>query len=122
MANDLHFLPAWRLGELLDAKQVSSRELAELFLTRIDALNPQLNAYLTVTADLARQQADDADAAIAKAARRGPLHGVPLSIKDLTITASIRTTRGSRVFADWVPDADDIVAERVRASGAVFAW
>jgi len=120
MVNDLHFLPAWRLGELLDTKQVSSRELAELFLARIDTLNPQLNAYPTVTADLARQQADDADSAIAKGARRGPLHGVPLSIKDLTITAGIRTTRGSRVFADWVPDADDIVAERVRASGAVF--
>jgi aspartyl-tRNA(Asn)/glutamyl-tRNA(Gln) amidotransferase subunit A len=117
---DLHFQPAWRLSEMLDAKQVSSRELTDLFLARIDALNPQLNAYLTVTADLARQQAADADAAIASSARRGALHGVPLSIKDLAVTKGIRTTRGSRVFAGWIPDADDIVVERVRSSGAVF--
>jgi aspartyl-tRNA(Asn)/glutamyl-tRNA(Gln) amidotransferase subunit A len=116
----LAFEPGWQLAAKLKAKEVSSVELTELFLARIERIDPQINSYLTVTAELALSQARDADAAIAKDGPRGPLHGLPLSLKDLVITKGVRTTRGSVAFRDWVPDADDIVAERVRASGAVW--
>ncbi len=116
----LAFEPGWKLAAKLRDKDISSVELTELFLSRIERIDSQVNSYLTVTSELALSQARDADAAIAKDGLRSPLHGLPLSIKDLVVTEGIRTTRGSVAFRDWVPDADDIVAERVRASGAVF--
>ena len=122
MANDLSLTsqPAWQLSEMLNQRQVSSVELTQAFLDRIAEVNPKINAYVTVADEAALAQARQADAAIAKGARRGPLHGLPISIKDLAITKGLRTTRGSKAFEHWIPDADDIVSERVRASGAVF--
>jgi aspartyl-tRNA(Asn)/glutamyl-tRNA(Gln) amidotransferase subunit A len=120
MDSDLTLTPAWQLSEMLDQHQVSSVELTKAFLERIADVNPKINAYLTVADELALAQAANADAAIAKNERRGPLHGLPLSIKDLAITKGLRTTRGSKAFENWIPDEDDIVSERIRASGAVF--
>jgi Asp-tRNA(Asn)/Glu-tRNA(Gln) amidotransferase A subunit family amidase len=120
MNDDLAFASASHLSQLLDRRDVSSVELTRLFLERIERLNPRLNAYLTVSDEVAIAQAEAADAAIARGERRGPLHGLPISIKDLAVTKGIRTTRGSLVFKDWIPDEDDIVVERLRASGAVF--
>jgi aspartyl-tRNA(Asn)/glutamyl-tRNA(Gln) amidotransferase subunit A len=122
MANDptLTGKPAWQLSEMLDQRQVSSVELTRAFLDRIVEMNPKINAYVTVADELALAQAADADAAIAKGERREPLHGLPISIKDLAITEGLRTTRGSKAFEHWIPDADDFVSERVRAAGAVF--
>lgn len=118
--NELAFASASRLSAMLEAHEVSSLELTELFLERIGRINPQINAYLTVSADVAVAQAKEADTSIARGDRRGPLHGVPISLKDLNVTRGIRTTRGSLVYKDWVPDEDDIVTERLRAAGAVF--
>ena len=121
MANeDLAFAPAWELRDMVSQRKVSSVELTEVFLRRIESLNPRLNAYLTVAADLAMTQAHGADAALAQGQSLGPLHGIPISIKDLNLTKDIRTTRGSLVYKDWVPEEDDIVVERLRGSGAVF--
>ena len=116
----LAFTPAWRQRDMIAAKQVSPVELVELYLRRIDSLNPQLNAYLTVVGDMALGWAKDAEAAVMRGDDLAPLHGVPISIKDLNATKGIRTTNGSLIFKDDVPDADDIVAERIRASGAII--
>ncbi|HJO83123.1 MAG: amidase [SAR202 cluster bacterium] len=117
---NLAFTPATDLRELIKDKQVSSVEITELFLSRIDRLNSRLNAYLTVTSELAMDTARQADQAVARGDELGPLHGVPISIKDLQMTAGIRTTSGSLAYMDRVPEADSAVAERIRAAGSVI--
>ena len=112
--------PAYRLSEMLDQREVSSVELTRAFLNRIAGVNPKISAYVTVADEAAMAQAEAADAAIAKNLRLGPFHGLPISIKDLVITKGLRTTRGSKAYEDWIPNTDDIVSERLRASGAVF--
>jgi aspartyl-tRNA(Asn)/glutamyl-tRNA(Gln) amidotransferase subunit A len=89
-------------------------------LRRIEALNPRLNAYLTVTSDAALEAAKAADQTIARGEPSGPLLGIPVSIKDLEATRGIRSTMGSLIFRDVVPDVNSVVAERVRGSGAVL--
>jgi aspartyl-tRNA(Asn)/glutamyl-tRNA(Gln) amidotransferase subunit A len=106
-------------AKLLASRQVSSVELADAVLARIDALNPQLNAFLTVTADTARAEAKTADAEIAAGNYRGALHGIPIAHKDLFDTKGVRTTAGMKVLADRVPDADAAVVERLREAGAI---
>ena len=91
-----------------------------MFLQRIEALNPRLNAYLTVTGDQALTTARAAEQALLRGEERGPLHGIPISIKDLETTRGIRSTMGSLIFKDHVPDQDTIAVERVRASGAII--
>ena len=88
--SDLTFTPAWKLRQLIGEKQVSPVELTELFLRRIEELNPILNAYLTVAADQALDSAREAEAAVQRGDSLGPLHGVPISIKDLATTKGIR--------------------------------
>lgn len=117
---DLAYTPVWQLRQLMDSHQVSSVELTELYLRRIEALNPRLNAYLTVAADQALESARTADRLIAQGVPSAPLLGVPISIKDLEATKGIRTTLGSLVFKDTIPEIDSVIAERVRASGAVI--
>ena len=121
MAKDeLAFAPASEVRQLMDSRQVSSVELTEMFLRRIEALNPRLNAYLTVTSDEALAGAANADEAMARGVSLGPLHGIPVSIKDLEVTKGIRSTMGSLIFKDHVPDQDSLVVERVRKAGAVI--
>lgn len=121
MANeDLAFTPAWRLRELISTKELSPVELTEFFLRRIEALNPKLNAYLTVTAEEALSEARLAEQAVLKGEVLGPLHGIPISIKDLEVTKGVPTTLGSLVFKDKVPQEDTVVVERVRKSGAII--
>ena len=117
---DLAFTPAHELAKLVAEKKLSPVELTELYLRRIAELNPKLNAYLTVAADEAMASARAAEQAVADGEVLGPLHGVPVAIKDLEMTAGIRTTFGSLLFDDHVPDSDSGVVERVRSSGAVI--
>ena len=117
---DLLYTPAWQLRQLLDERKVSSVELTELYLRRIEHLNPKLNAFLTVTGDEAKASAQSADEKIQAGETGRPLLGIPISIKDLEVTRGIRTTLGSLVFRDTVPDVDSVVSERVRASGAII--
>ena len=117
---DLAFTSTTELRALIAAGEVSPVEVTEQYLTRIDRLDSRLNSYLTVTADEAIDSARRAEEAVARGDDLGPLHGVPISIKDLELTRGIRTTGGSLAFADRVPDEDSVVVERVRAAGAVI--
>ncbi len=118
--SDLTFTPAWQLRQLIGNKKLSAVELTELFLSRIQALNPKLNAYLTVTADQALASAREAEAAVLRGEDLGPLHGVPISIKDLALTQGIRTTMGSLLYKDFVPDEDDVIVRSIRRAGAII--
>lgn len=100
-------------------RRVSPLELTEACLARIEAVEPRLNAFITVTADLARAEARDAGAQIAAGRYRGPLHGIPVAVKDLFATKGIRTTAGSRILADWIPTEDATVVRKLREAGAV---
>ena len=114
----------WRsaldLAAAIRAKQVSPVEIAEAILARIEALNPRLNAFCLVTRDIALRDAREAEIAVVKGEPIGALHGVPLSLKDVIFTRGLRTTGGSRLFGDAVPEEDAIAAGRLRAAGAVL--
>src|SRR3990172_10139267 len=116
----LAFASAQQLAELVRTRQVSPVELVDLFLDRIVALNPKLNAYLTVAADQARAAAREAERAVAGDGSMPPLLGVPLSIKDLHATKGIRTTFGSYVYRDHVPQEDAVAVERLRRAGGII--
>ncbi len=106
--------------QALRAGKVSSAELTEECLKRIESLNPRLNAFLTVTAEIAREQALQADRERRSGMDRGPLHGIPIAHKDLFCTAGVRTTSGSKVFENHVPKFDAAIVERLREAGAVM--
>ena len=116
----LAFAPASELRELIASKQVSPVEVTELYLRRIESLDAQLNAYLTVAHDEAMKAARAAEEVVVRGAELGLLHGLPISIKDLEMTRGIRTTGGSLVYRDRVPNEDSIVVERVRDAGAII--
>lgn len=101
-------------------RRASSEEVTRACLERVARLEPSLHAFITVTADAALVQARAADAELARGGRLGPLHGVPLALKDLFDTAGVRTTGGSRIFSDRVPPEDAAVVAKLRAGGAVF--
>lgn len=119
-ADELCYLPATELARLIRAKEISTVEVTDVFLNRIDRLNPTINAYCTVAGDLARQIAKEAEASLMQGNLSGPLHGVPIAIKDLTPTAGVRTTYGSVVFQDNVPTKDSVFVERVKKAGAIL--
>ncbi|MEH1013614.1 amidase [Micromonospora sp. CPCC 206060] len=112
-----HDLTALEQAAAIDRGELSSGELVEHYLTRIDALGDTVGAFVTVTGKRARGQARDADAV--PKAERGPLHGVPTAIKDLTLTAGVRTTFGSAAFADFTSPIDADVVRHLRAAGLV---
>jgi aspartyl-tRNA(Asn)/glutamyl-tRNA(Gln) amidotransferase subunit A len=107
-------------AKALRAGQISSAELTEECLKRIESFNPRLNAFLTVTADIAREQALRADRERRSGMDRGPLHGIPIAHKDLFCTAGVRTTSGSKLFENFVPEFDAAIVERLREAGAVM--
>ena len=117
--NDLAFTPAWRLKELLDSRELSPVELTEVYLRRIEALDGQLNSFLTVCGDEARATAKEAEEKIGRG-ETGTLLGLPIAIKDLEVTKGIRSTMGSYVFRDTVPDQDSALVERVRSAGGII--
>ncbi|MGD0050379.1 MAG: amidase [Vulcanimicrobiaceae bacterium] len=117
--DDLCFLPATELVRQLRAKALSAREVMAAHLDRIASANPRLNAIVTLDAEGALAAAGRADDALARGAVPGPLHGLPVAHKDTVLTRGMRTTFGSPVFADFVPDVDAAVVERQRAAGAI---
>lgn len=112
-----HDLTALEQAAAIGRGELGSVELVEHYLDRIAAYGDQVGAFVTVTADRARSQARAADRT--PAAERGPLHGVPTAIKDLTMTAGVRTTFGSAAFADFVPPIDADVVRLLRAAGTI---
>jgi amidase len=116
---DLCALTAVELATRVRAKQVSAREVMTAHLSRIERVNPKVNAIVTLVADRAMAGAASADEALARGEKPGPLHGLPVAHKDLVDTAGIRTTRGSPFFRDHVPTVDALIVARIRAAGAV---
>ena len=117
---DLCFLSATEMAAAIRAKKLSPVEITQTLLERIEAVNPKLNAYVTLTAETALEQARKAEAAVQKGDSLGPLHGVPYSVKDLVITKGVRTMRGSKIYEDFVPDEDTVPVERLQAAGGVM--
>ena len=111
---------ALTLAQRIRTKQVSPVAVVDAVLERIEALQPTVNAFITVTADEAREAARRAEAAVMAGEPLGPLHGVPFSVKDLLFTRGVRTTMGSRIFADQVPGEDAVPVRRLREAGAIL--
>ncbi|HEV8719463.1 MAG TPA: amidase [Candidatus Binatia bacterium] len=117
---DLESLTIAGLAPEIKSRKISPVELTRLFLDRIERLNPVLNAYVTVTGDKALGQAERADDEIAQGHYRGPLHGIPFSIKDNIATQGVRTTAGSKVLDKWIPDFDASVVAKLKDAGAII--
>ncbi|HLN76812.1 MAG TPA: amidase [Nocardioidaceae bacterium] len=107
------------MAAAIGSRDISARELLDLHLDRIEAVNPQVNAVVSLDPERAREQATAADEATARGEATGPLHGLPFAFKDTHEVAGWRTTYGSPLMADHVADTDDLVVERVRAAGVV---
>lgn len=120
LSNDLIYSSVSVVASEVARRAISPVELTRLMLERAERLNPQLNAFVTITADLALAQARKAEDEIMSGHYRGPLHGIPYSLKDLVETRGIRTTAGSPILNDFVPERDATVYERLNAAGAVL--
>jgi aspartyl-tRNA(Asn)/glutamyl-tRNA(Gln) amidotransferase subunit A len=118
--NDIVWLGAVALGRLIRSGEVTAVQATRAYLDRIDRIDPSLETYITVTKERALSEAAAADAEIAAGAWRGPLHGVPYCLKDIVQTAGIRTTAGSSILSDWVPEEDATVQTRLAEAGAVL--
>ncbi len=119
-AQELENLTIAKIAPELKSRSISPLELTKLFLERLSGINPILNAYITITAETALQDAEKAHMEIAQGRYRGPLHGIPFSIKDNLATKGVRTTAGSRILDQWIPGFDATVVERLRQAGAII--
>jgi aspartyl-tRNA(Asn)/glutamyl-tRNA(Gln) amidotransferase subunit A len=118
--SDVALLPLHAASALIHSRRASSVDLVRACLDRVARHDRDLGAFITLTSDSALDEARRADSDLANGVDRGPLHGIPVALKDLYDTAGVRTTGGSRIFADRVPEHDGAVVERLRAAGAVF--
>ncbi len=117
---DIAFAPATHLAHWIQSKQITSLELTELYLNRIQLFNSRLQCFITITEDLARKQAQQADEEIKKGHYRGPLHGLPFGLKDLFDTQGISTTWGAAPYKNNIPDSDAHIVKKLRDAGAVL--
>ena len=118
--DDICFLPAYRIAEMINTQEMTSQEITETIIERIEKINPILNAYCTLTLDLARDMAIAADKRVKNNEKCGLLNGIPTSIKDLAMTKGIRTTFGSKLYEDFVPEQDTVYVERLKNAGIVL--
>lgn len=117
---DICFMSACDMAEKIKTQELSAREITEIFIERIEKLNPIINAYCTPTLELARDMAKEADERVKRGEKLGTLNGVPISIKDETEVEGVRTTFGSKLFEFNKPRRDDIVVKRARKAGAII--
>lgn len=120
MSHDVAAMPLWRASMLLEKRELSPVDLVEASLRQIERFQPRVNAFITVVADKALERARELEAELVEGKRRGPLHGIPVALKDLFYTKGLRTTAGSLILADFVPDHDSAVAEKLNAAGAIL--
>ncbi|MGQ9695870.1 MAG: amidase [Thermodesulfobacteriota bacterium] len=118
--DDLGFAPANKLREAIRQKYISPVEIVEVILRRIEKINPQVNAFCTVVPEIALQAARKVEEELTRGQEIKPLHGIPVSIKDLTITAGIRTTFGSKIFENYIPEEDALIVQRLKRAGAII--
>lgn len=120
VVSEFAYTTASELAQKIRRREVSSREVLDYFLARVDRLDKPINSVVTIAAERARAEADAADAALARGEVRGPLHGVPMTIKDSFQTAGMRTTSGAPELADFIPQEDAWPVARLRAAGAII--
>ena len=118
--SELPFLSASELSRLIASREVSPVDATEAYLDRIDSLDFKFNAYLTVTREMAMDAAREAEREISAGNHRGPMHGVPVAVKDQFLSAGVRSTGGSRILVDYVPDEDATVIANLKQAGAVL--
>ena len=117
---ELFYLSVAEAATELVAQRLSPVELTQAYLDRIAEINPLINAYITITADRALDQAKQAEAEIVRGNYKGPLHGIPIGLKDLFDTKGIRTTAGSKIMAERVPSEDGQVVSLLNHAGAIL--
>jgi len=117
---DICFMSAVDMGEKIRSQELTSVEITETIIERIEKINPIINAYCTPTFDIARDMAKKADDAVKKGEKLGFLHGIPTSIKDLMETKGVRTTYGSKVYENFIPEEDAISVGRLKDAGIIF--
>lgn len=113
-------MPVVEMVEAIKTKRLSPVEVMDAVLSRIERLNPKVNAYCTLVADSAREQAKEAETMVMTGEKLGPLHGVPVSVKDNIFTKGIRTTCGSKIYENFIPQQDSVIVERLKAAGAII--
>ena len=118
--SEIHYQPLTKVAKHIESGDLSPVEVTEAILKRIDALDPGLKSYATVTADLALAQAKEAEGDIQKGLYRGPMHGIPVAVKDLCFTKDIKTTGGMTIYADFIPTHDATVVTKLAQAGAVL--
>ena len=116
---DLNYFSLAEAAELIAKREISSEDLIQAHLDRISILEPRLNSFITQTSEAALERAIETDAEIKSGIYRGPLHGIPIALKDLYETKGVATTAGSLFFKDWVPNTNAAVVDRLNAAGAV---
>ena len=119
-SSEIAFLPATEAATLIRRRELSAVEVLEAAFRQYEAINPTVNALVTPDWEQARQLAQHAEQAVLSREPLGPLHGLPIGIKDLTLTAGLRTTFGSTLYADNVPEVDSLVITRLKAAGGII--
>ncbi|MFX1393460.1 MAG: amidase [Promethearchaeota archaeon] len=117
---DICFMSACDMADKIKRQELTSQEITETIIERIEKINPLINAYCTTTFDFAREMSKKADNAIKRGEKLGLLHGIPISIKDLMLTKGIRTTFGSMIYENYIPEQDEIVVKRLKDAGIVL--
>jgi amidase len=117
--NEICFMTATEMARQIRARKISAKEVMEAHLAQIERVNARVNAIVTFLPEQALEGAEEADERLAKGVDVGPLHGLPVAHKDLVETKGIRTTFGSPIYKDFIPDGDDLIVERLRDAGAI---
>jgi aspartyl-tRNA(Asn)/glutamyl-tRNA(Gln) amidotransferase subunit A len=117
---DISSLTINRLSKLIASREISCAEVVDATIERIQRLNPKLNAFITILGESARREAKHADSLLKQGKYLGPLHGIPISFKDLIYIRGVRSTSGSKILADFVPDYDSTVTKKLRRAGAII--
>jgi amidase len=117
--SEICFMKATKLARRIQARELSAKEVLTAHLAQIERINPKVNAIVTLAPEQAMAQAEAADEALARGEAVGPLHGLPIAHKDLVATKGIRTTWGSPIYKDFVPDQDDLIVERLKKAGVI---
>ena len=119
-ASEIIFQSARDMASLVKTRKLSPVELVRAFLDRIESVNPKVNAFITVTGEHAINEAKKAEREIVAGRYRGVLHGIPYASKDMVATKGIRTTNGSKITSDWIPNFESTVTSRLNAAGAIL--
>jgi aspartyl-tRNA(Asn)/glutamyl-tRNA(Gln) amidotransferase subunit A len=117
---DISSLTIKHVSKLIASREISCLELVDATIERIEKLNPKLNAFITILGESAKREAKHADSLIKQGKYLGPLHGVPISFKDLIYVNGVRSTSGSKILADFVPNYDSTVTKKLRKAGAII--